>query len=226
MNTSGLSILITGATGMVGEGVLHTCIQCKAVSSIKVLGRRSCGVVNPKVTEVLHDDFLNLEPVADQLTGIDACFFCLGVSSVGLSEAQYTRLTHSLTLHAAGILSRQNPSMTFVYVSGAGTDSSEKGKVMWARVKGKTENDLQKLPFKAAFAFRPGYLHPIEGLRFTLPYYKWFMWMYPALRMLLPAYVGTLEECGRAMIAAAKNGYHKPVVEVTDISALSATLTE
>jgi len=156
---------VTGATGMVGEGVLHECLKHQEVEQVLVINRKPCGVAHPKLKEIIHTDFFDITPILPELSGFNACYFCLGVSSVGLPEAEYRRLTYDLTLHVAAQLAQINPSITFCYVSGAGTDSTEKGKSMWARVKGKTENDLMKLPFKKVYAFRPGYMHPTRGFK-------------------------------------------------------------
>ncbi len=206
---------------MVGEGVLHECLQHPQVEAILVVGRKSCGVSHPKLKEILHADFFDLNSIEAQLAGYDACFFCLGVSSVGMNEADFTRMTHTLTLHFAETVSRQNPAMTFGYISGSGTDSTEQGRIMWARVKGKTENDLMRLPFKRAYAFRPGYLHPTPGLKNTLSYYQYLSWLYPVFRAVLPGMVSTLKEMGLAMINAAVYGYDKQVLEVKDITTLA-----
>lgn len=215
--SASLHVIITGATGMVGEGVLHECLQNNDVAGVLVINRKPGGVVHPKLREIIHADFYDLNPIRDQLKGYDACFFCLGVSAIGKSEEEYYRMTYTLTLSFAGVLAEQNPGMTFCYISGSGTDSSEKGRAMWARVKGKTENDLMKLPFKKAYAFRPGYMQPTKGLRNTKPYYKFMSWMYPFLRTVFPGMVSTLKELGDAMINTAVSGYSKPVLEVKDI---------
>jgi len=216
-----LKAIITGATGMVGEGVLHECLLHPQVESVLVINRKPCGVTHPKLKEIIHQDFFDLSAIENQLSGYNACFFCLGVSSIGMKEPDYYRLTYTLTMNAAQTLSRLNPDMTFCYVSGGGTDSTEKGRSMWARVKGKTENDLMKLPFKNVFAFRPGYMHPTQGLKNTLPSYKYMSWMYPFFRAVFPKFVSTLAELGLAMINAARFGYDKPVLEVRDIVELS-----
>jgi uncharacterized protein YbjT (DUF2867 family) len=216
-----MKVIVTGATGMVGEGVLHECLQHPQVSAVLVVNRKPCGVSHPKLSEILHVDFFDLSSISPQLAGYDACFFCLGVSSVGMSEAEYARMTYTLTLHFAETVSRQNPSMTFGYISGSGTDGTEQGRLMWARVKGKTENDLMRLPFRRAYAFRPGYMHPTPGLRNTLPYYKYVTWLYPVVRPLFPGVVSTLKEMGLAMINAALYGCDKQVLEVRDIVALA-----
>ncbi len=217
-----LRILLTGASGMVGEGVLLECLQNDAVGEVVVLGRRPCGHQHPRLREILHADFLNLAPIADQLTGFDACFFCLGTSAIGLTEAEYTRVTHALTLHVADTLVARNPQMTFCYVSGAGTDSSEKGRQMWARVKGRTENDLRKRSFRRVVAFRPGAIKPLPGQQNVLKLYKRLGWLYPLFRTIAPGSAGTVSEIGRAMIHVARTGTPKLVLEVKDIRALAA----
>lgn len=208
--------IITGASGMVGEGVLHECLLDPAVEEVLVVGRKPCGHTHPKLKEIIHKDFLDLSPIADQLSGYNACFFCLGVSSVGMKEAEYYQLTYTLTMHFAETLVTRNPGMTFCYVSGAGTDSSEKGRLMWARVKGKTENDLAKLPFKAVYNFRPGFMLPTKGLKNTLPAYKYLNWLYPILKRLMPGKTSTLKAVGLAMIRVASQGYKKSILEVKD----------
>jgi uncharacterized protein YbjT (DUF2867 family) len=216
-----IRVIITGATGMVGEGVLHECLQSGQVESVLVINRKPCGVEHPKLKEIIHQDFFDFGPIRDQLGGYNACFFCLGVSSVGMSKPNYYLMTYTLTMHVAQTLSRLNPDLAFCYISGAGTDSSEKGRSNWARVKGKTENDLFKLPFRAAYAFRPGYIHPTKGLKRTNPAYKYISWLYPILKSLFPNSACTLKELGLAMIKVAGQGYEKNIVEVKDIISLS-----
>jgi hypothetical protein len=216
-----IKAIITGATGMVGEGVLHECLLSEQVEAVLVIGRKSCGVVHPKLQEIIHPDFYHLHPIADKLTGYNACFFCLGVSSLGMKEPEYYRLTYTLTMHVAEILAAQNPGMIFCYISGAGTDSTEKGRLMWARVKGKTENDLAKLPFKQVYHFRPGILEPTKGLKNTLSFYKYLGWLAPFIRLLAPNQISTLKELGLAMINAVSKGYQKQQIEVKDIKALA-----
>ncbi|MCC6460593.1 MAG: epimerase [Saprospiraceae bacterium] len=211
--------ILTGVTGMVGEGVLHECLQHPAVEAVLVINRKPCGLTHPRLTEILLPDFFDLSGIEGQVSGYNACFFCLGVSSIGLDEAEFTRLTYTLTLNFANLISQANPGMTFCYVSGAGTASTEQGRLMWARVKGKTENDLHKLPFKQVYAFRPGYMHPTPGLKNTLSSYKYFSWLYPLGRTLFPKVFCSLKEMGLAMIHAAAYGYEKPVLEVQDIVA-------
>ena len=216
-----LQAIITGVTGMVGEGVLHEALLHPDVEKVLVINRRPCGMTHPKLTEILHTDFLNLSPIENQMKGYNACFFCLGVSSVGMNEEKYFSLTYTLTMNTAEILSKQNPEMTFCYISGAGTDSTENGRLNWARVKGKTENDLMKLPFKKVFAFRPGFLQPTTGLKNVHRFYGVFVLLYPVFRFLMPKYVTTLKELGQAMINSVLLGYDKSVIEVKDIILLS-----
>jgi hypothetical protein len=206
---------------MVGEGVLHECLLHPDVEQVLVINRKPCGVSHSKLKEILHNDFFNLSPIADQLKNYNACFFCLGVSSVGMKEPEYHRLTYDLTTHVAETLAANNSDMTFCYVSGANTDSSELGRSMWARVKGKTENRLLQLPFKKAYMFRPGYMQPTKGLKNTLKFYALFSWLYPLWRGLFPKYVSTLKELGLAMINATIKGYNKQILEVSDIVALA-----
>jgi hypothetical protein len=213
--------IITGATGMVGEGVLLHCLNSPQVEQVLILNRRPGGFTHPKLKEIIVADFYNLSPVKEQLKGYNACFFCLGTSSVGMNEADYTRVTYDLTMHVGQTLSVLNPDMTFCYVSGSGTDSSEKGRVMWARVKGKTENDLMKLPFKQVYAFRPGFMKAVEGQKNTLKAYNYLAWTYPLFRAVAPAYACTLDEVGQAMINTVTKGYPKKVIEVKDMVLLA-----
>ncbi|MFZ1081481.1 MAG: epimerase [Candidatus Kryptoniota bacterium] len=212
--------IIFGATGMVGEGVLHECLKHHEVESVLVISRRPCNVEHPKLKELIHDNFFDYSKVEDQLKGYNACFFSLGVSSIGMREKDYTRVTYDLTIQAANTLSRLNPDMTFCYVSGEGTDSTERGRLMWARVKGKTENDLMKLPFKASYMFRPGFIKPIKGLKNAYGVSKALGLFYPALKFLLSKHVCTLEDLGTAMIKVTMNGYHKNILENKDIAQL------
>ena len=213
--------ILTGATGMVGAGVLLECLQNPDIEHVLVLSRRPSGVTHPKVTELLHADLQNPGPIESQLTGYNACFFCAGISSVGISKEEYERITYDLTLAFAQTLLRLNPDLTFTYVSGAGTDSSEKGRSHWARTKGRTENDLLALPFRHAYMFRPGYMHPTPGQPNVPQAYRYFSWLYPIARQLTPAYVSTMRELAQAMIAAVRNGYPKSILEVPDIVALA-----
>ncbi|SOD99529.1 NAD-dependent epimerase/dehydratase family protein [Spirosoma fluviale] len=216
-----IKAIITGATGMVGEGVLHECLQQPDVEAVLLINRKPSGVSHPKVTEIIHKDFFNLSSIESQLSGYNACFFCLGVSSVGMKEDEYRHLTYDLTLNVAKTLARLNPDMTFGYISGAATDSTEQGSSMWARVKGATENAIMRLPFKKAYMFRPGFMKPTPGLKNTLVYYKYINWLYPIGRALYPAGFSTLQELALAMIKSVGIGYEKPVLEVKDIVALA-----
>jgi nucleoside-diphosphate-sugar epimerase len=216
-----IKVIITGVTGMVGEGVLHECLKHEKIDEVLVLSRRSCGITHSKLRELLHDDFFNISPVADKLKDYSACFFCLGVSSVGMSEEKYHHLTYDLTLHVVKVMLSVNPGMTFCYISGVGTDSSEKGRIMWARVKGKTENELLKLPFKAAYMLRPGYLQPTKGMSHTHKFYYFISWLYPVLRPVISKYACSLSELAQAMIRCIVSGGDKPILEVKDIVALA-----
>ncbi len=216
-----MKVLIFGATGMVGQGVLRECMLDAEIEAVQTIGRSPTGIQHPKLREIVQPDLFHYSAVETELTGFDACFFCLGVSSAGMSEEQYENLTYKLTLTAAETLAHLNPNMTFVYVSGAGTDSTEKGRVMWARVKGKTENALLRLPFKAAYMFRPGIIQPLHGARSkTRAYRVGYLFakpLLPLLRLLFPRYILTTEEIGRAMIHAAKQGGPKRILESWDI---------
>jgi uncharacterized protein YbjT (DUF2867 family) len=216
-----MRVLIFGATGMVGQGVLRECLLDPDIEAVQTVGRAATGVHDPMLREIVQPDMFHYAGIEVELKGFDACFFCLGVSSAGMSELQYENLTYTLTLAAAETLARLNPSMTFVYVSGAGTDSSEKGRVMWARVKGKTENAILRLPFKAAYMFRPGIIQPVHGARSkTTAYrvgYALAKPVIPLLRLLFPRYILTTEEIGRAMIHVARRGAPKKVLESWDI---------
>lgn len=225
MNNHSIRAIITGATGMVGEGVLHVCLQHPDVAQVLVINRKPCGVEHPKLKEIIHGDFYNLSAIVGQLTGYNACFFCLGITSVGMKEPDYFRVTYTLTMYMAEILSSNNPGMCFCYISGAGTDSTEKGRSMWARVKGKTENDLMKLPFKKVFAFRPGFIRPIAGLQHTHSFYKYINWMFPIGRSIYASGFCTMEELANAMIHTVQNGYSKNIIEGKDIIALAGNAT-
>lgn len=221
-----MKVILFGATGMVGAGVLIECLENPWVQSVLAVGRKSCGVTHPKLREVIRSNFFDYSDATAALTGYDACFFCLGVSSAGMKEIEYHRLTYELTLAAAEALADLNPGMIFCYVSGEGTDTTERGRFMWARVKGKTENHLMQMPFKAAFMFRPGFIQPLKGVRSKTRLYQAFYNvlgpLYPLLRRVVPAHMTTTENVGRAMINVVAGGYPKRVLENTDINAVAA----
>jgi len=214
-----LKVIITGATGMVGEGVAHECLHHENVDQVLIINRKPSRMNHVKLKEIIHTDFFNISSIEHQLKGYNACFFCLGVSSVGMSEADYTSVTYDLTMNVARTLSRLNPDMTFCYISGAGTN--EHGKLMWARVKGKTESDLTKLPFRRVYNFRPGIIEPTKGLKNTLKPYRYIGWLLPLIRLVLPNSICSLRELGLAMIHSVENGYGKQVLEVRDIKKLA-----
>jgi uncharacterized protein YbjT (DUF2867 family) len=216
-----IKVIITGATGMVGEGVALECLQHSDVSEVLVVSRKSFNHTHPKLKELIVSDFLKLDEVKDKLKGYDACFFCAGISSVGMNEQQYTKITYDTTLHFAETLSAINPNMIFNYVSGAQTDSSEKGKIMWARVKGRTENALMQLPFKKVYNFRPGLMKPMAGQIHLKSLYKILAVFYPLFNVLMPNQVSTLSVVGLAMIKSVTKGYTKQILEVKDIKALA-----
>ncbi len=213
-------IILTGATGMVGEGVLLECLAHPQVSAVLSASRRSNGMSHPKLKEYIVPDFLKLKEEDENLKGYDACFFCAGVTSVGKKEAEYTRLTFDTTVHFAKAVLHQNPQMTFIYVSGASTDSSEKGRMMWARVKGRTENTLAAMPFKKVYNFRPGFMKLTKGQKNALKMYKYFAWMYPFFKVVLPNSTSTLKQVGKAMINCLIIGSDKQILEVRDINKL------
>jgi len=213
-----MKVIITGATGMVGEGVLLECLQNKNVSQVLVVGRKSCGMSHPKLKELLVADFMKIENHSEALKGYDACFFCAGISSVGMNEKEYTHITYDTTLHFAKTLAAINPHMIFNYVSGGHTDNSEKGKIMWARVKGKTENDLMRLPFKGQYNFRPGFMKPFKEQKNVKWFFKPIIWIFP---YILPSQSLTMSEVGRAMINTYIKGYPKQILEIEDIRELA-----
>jgi uncharacterized protein YbjT (DUF2867 family) len=209
---------------MVGQGVLRECLLDPDIEQVLSIVRAPSGERHPKLRELMHANFLDFSAIESELSGFDAAVFCLGVTSAGKTEEQYSRVTYDITMAVARPLARLNPGMTFVYVSGAGTDSSERGRVMWARVKGKTENALLRLPFKAAYMFRPGVIQPMHGVQSKTPLYRIpyliLRPLIPWLRKRFPQYVTTTEQLGRAMIAAAKHGAPKRVLESADINRL------
>ncbi len=218
----GIKAIIFGATGMVGEGVLHEALKSPDVVSVLVIGRKSCGVTHSKLKELVLRDFFDYSSIENRLEGYNACFFCLGVSSIGMNEEDYARVTYDLTMAAATTLSRLNPDMTFCYVSGAGTNAN--GRILWQRVKGKTENDLTKLPFKAVYNFRPAFIRPTKGLKNAFKVAIVIGWFYPVLRRITGRYVCTLEDVGLAMIQVALKGYESGIVNSQDIGKLATVL--
>jgi uncharacterized protein YbjT (DUF2867 family) len=219
-----MNVLILGATGMVGQGVLRECLRDDGVGRVVTLGRAPTGQTHAKLREIVHGDLLDLSPVEAQLGDLDACFYCLGASAAGLSEAEYARINYSMTLSVAETLARLDPDLTFVYVSGTGTDSTERGRVMWARVKGRTENALLRLPFKAAYMLRPGLIVPLHGIKSRTTLYRAFYTvlgpLLPLLRKLFPRSIITTEQLGRGMLRLARSGYSKAVLETADLAML------
>lgn len=219
-----MKVVLFGATGMVGQGVLRECLADPAVESVLAVVRTPTGAAHPKLREVAHADFHDFAPLAPTLAGHDACFFCLGVSSAGMSEAEYARVTFGITLAAARTLADASPGSTFVYVSGAGTDASEKGRAMWARVKGRTENALLRLPLQA-YMFRPGYIQPLGGIRSKTGWYRAFYAvgrpLYPLLRRAFPNAATDTRQVGLAMLEVAERGAPSRVLESADIGRLA-----
>ena len=213
-----IKVIITGATGMVGEGVLFECLQNEKVSEVLIVSRKHYELSHPKLKELIVPDFFQLEKHTAQVSGYDACFFCAGISSVGMKEEKYTHITYDTTLAFAKTVLAVNKDMTFCFISGAHTDSSEKGKVMWARVKGRTENALTKLGFKAAYNFRPGGMLPFDGQKNWKAVYRFIV---KAIRVFAPKYIVTMHELGSAMINSATIGYSKPILEIPDIKYLA-----
>ena len=216
-----MKVILLGATGMVGQGVLRECLLDPEVETVLAIGRNATAQQHEKLRGIVHNDLSDLSAIEGKLSGYDACFFCLGVSAVGMTEEAYRRVTYDLTISVAGTLARLNPAMTFIYVSGSGTDSTERGRLMWARVKGKTENALLQMPFKAVYMFRPGYIQPLHGFRTKTKWYGAVYAMvgplYPIWKVLFPKYVTTTECLGRAMLKVAKRGAPKSVLENQDI---------
>ncbi len=220
-----MKVILFGATGMVGQGVLRECLLDPEVETVLAIVRSPTGQQHAKLRELVHKNFLDFSPIEGELSGYDACFFCLGVSSAGMTEQDYQRVTYDFTLAAAQPLARQNPGMTFIFVSGAGTDSTEQGRTMWARVKGKTENALLRLPFKASYMFRPAFIQPRHGITSKTKLYRILYAvmgpLYPVLKALAPKYVTTTEQVGRAMLKVARQGAPKPVLENWDINSIA-----
>ena len=217
----GLKVIITGATGMVGEGVLLVCLENPTISNVLIINRRSLGITHPKLKEIIHEDFHDLSPVAEQLAGYDACFFCLGVSSVGMKMDKYRRVTYDLTMHFGETVSRLNRDIVFIYVAGAGTDGTEKGKIEWARIKGKTENDLRKLPFKKVYGYRPGFIKPVKGQKKAHSFYNYINWFLPIGKKMSPDYFNTMEELALSMIYLVGNEYPNETIYGKDIALIA-----
>lgn len=215
---NGIKVIITGATGMVGEGVLFECLQNEKVSEVLIVNRRHYELQHPKLKELIVPDFFQIQQFSVNIKGYDACFFCAGISSVGMKEDKYTHITYDTTVAFAKALLANNNNMVFTYVSGSHTDSTENGRIMWARVKGRTENDLMKLPFKAEYNFRPGAMLPFEGQKNWKAAYKLIV---KIIRAISPKNVLTMQEVGKAMINAVTNGYPKSILEIADIKELA-----
>jgi uncharacterized protein YbjT (DUF2867 family) len=217
-----MKVILFGATGMIGQGVLRECLLDPEVEEVLAIGRRESGIWHAKLREIVHADFFDFSSIEPKLMGYDACFFCLGVSSAGMKEEEYRRVTYDVTLAAARTLARLNPGMAFLYVSGAGTDSTERGRMMWARVKGATENALLRLPFKAAYMIRPAYIQPRDGIasssKATRTLYAIMGPLYPVWKRLFPKYVTSTEELGLVMISLARHSAGKRVLESRDFA--------
>lgn len=217
-----MNVLILGATGMVGQGVLRECLLDEGVTRVVTLGRAATGQTHPKLEEIVHPDLFHLSAIEGRLRGLDACFYCLGVSAAGMSEAEYSRVNYDMTLAVAETLVRTSPELVFVYVSGTGTDSTERGRVMWARVKGRTENALLRLSFRSAYMLRPGLIVPMHGVKSKTRLYRAFYTMLgpllPILRRRFPRSIITTEQMGRAMLRLARSGYPRQVLEAGDLA--------
>ncbi len=217
-----MNVVLFGATGMVGQGVLRECLLDDDVQRVVVVGRSSVNQQHPKLKEILHSDLFDLAPIEHELTDLDACFFCLGISVAGLTEEEYTRITYGIATSVAATLARLNPQMTFIFVSGMGTDSTERGRTMWARVKGKTENAILKMPFRRAYMFRPAFIQPMHGIRSKTRMYRVFYAiagpLFPLLKRIFPRGVTTTERIGRTMLAVAKHGAPSNIVDTALIN--------
>ena len=208
---------------MVGEGILLECLNQPQVTKVLSVSRKPTGIEHPKLKEYIVADFLSLQENDKKLKDYDACFFCAGVSSVGMKEDEYKRITYDTTMHFAKVLN-PNPKLSFIYVSGGGTDSSEKGRMAWARIKGKTENDLMKLPFKQVFGYRIGFLIPVPGQKRVLKYYKYVNWLTPLIKIIAPNIISSMHQVALSMIYAAQNGYKQNVIYVKDIKTMAKSL--
>jgi uncharacterized protein YbjT (DUF2867 family) len=224
-----MKVVLFGATGMVGQGVLRECLNDTDVKAVLSIVRRSSGQPHHKLKELVHQNFLDFSTIKPELTGYDACFFCLGVSSTGITEQEYESITYGITMAAAKTLLKLNPGISFLFVSGTGTDSTEQSRTMWARIKGKTENALLRMPFKRVYMFRPAYIQPLHGIvsktRLYRTFYAVLAPIYPLLKRLLPKYVTTTEELGRVMIKVARDGASKSVLENWDINQIAKKLS-
>lgn len=220
-----MKAIITGSTGMVGKGVLLECLEDDRVTEVLLINRSHLEISNPKIKEVLQKDFSDFSEISNELAQYDACYFCMGVSAGGMSEDDYRRMTYDFTMALANECHRQNPEMTFCYVSGDGTDSTEKGRMMWARVKGKTENDIFKLGFKQAYMFRPGIIQPLKGIKSKTNlyqfFYTWFGWMLPIIKGISEHSMTTTTNLGKAMIAVHHEGFHQTILQNQDINEIS-----
>ena len=220
-----MKVILFGTTGMVGQGVLRECLIDPEVEVVLSVVRKSSGQSHQKLREIVHDNFFDFSKIQNDLSGYDACFFCLGISSAGMTEEEYQRVTYEIAIAAAQTLLKMNPGLTFIFVSGAGTDSSEKSRTMWARIKGKTENALLRMPFKAKYMFRPAFIRPLHGIVSKTKLYRIFYILmtplYPLLNLLFPRYVTTTEKIGRAMIKIAKHGASKNILENADINEIA-----
>jgi hypothetical protein len=215
-----MKVIITGTTGMIGEGILLECLNDNRISAILSVSRKPIGRSHPKLKEYIVSDFLTLKEDDEKLKGYDACFFCAGISSIGINPTDYERITYDTTLQFAKAVG-PNPNMSFVYVSGGGTDSTEKGRLHWARVKGKTENDLMKLPFKQAFGFRIGIVQIAKGQTHVLPFYKYVSWLIPILKIISPNILNSMKQVANAMIVVSSKGYPNNIIHVKDIHQMS-----
>ncbi|KQM66450.1 epimerase [Pedobacter sp. Leaf216] len=213
------NVIITGTTGMVGEGVLMKCLENPEIDSILVVNRKPCGYVHPKLKEIIHSDFFEFSAIENELSGYNACFFCLGITSVGVDNDTYFKMTYILTMHVAKTLSRLNEGMTFCYVSGGGTNAN--GRLKWAQVKGKTENDLMALPFEQVYNFRPGFIKPLPNQKYAHKFYKYINWMFPLGRAVYPDGFCTMAELGQAMINTLSHNNQRRILEGKDIIALA-----
>ncbi len=220
-----MKVIVTGASGMVGKGVLLECLDHKDITKVLSIGRKSLGIKHAKLEELMHADFSEFESVANELTGYDACYHCMGVSAANMGEAQYTKMTYDYSMALAGVLYKNNPTMTFTYISGVGTDSTEKGRSMWARVKGKTENDIIGMGFRQAFAFRPGAIIPLRGIEPSSKMYKFLVnnltWFIKTIKMIAPNSVVDTTQIGLAMINITKSGYDQSVINPIDMLKLA-----